>query len=34
MKSTKKNSVKVEEKTPFAQRHPRIDFMIGLALLA
>lgn len=31
MKSRKKNSVK--EKTPFAQRHPRINFMIGLALL-
>lgn len=33
MKSTRKNSVKVEEKAPFAQRHPRINFMIGLALL-
>lgn len=32
MKSTKKNLVKVEEKAPFAQRHPRIYFMIGLAL--
>ncbi len=33
MKSTKKNSVKVKEKAPFAQRHPRINFVIGLALL-
>lgn len=31
MKNTKRNSVK--EKAPFAQRHPRINFMIGLALL-
>lgn len=33
MKSTKKNSVKAGEKAPFAQRHPRINFVIGLALL-
>lgn len=33
MKSTKRNSEKVEEKAPFAQRHPRINFMIGLVLL-
>lgn len=33
MKSTKKNSVKVKEKMPFAQRHPRINLLIGLALL-
>ena len=31
MKNTKRNSKK--EKAPFAQRHPRINFMIGLALL-
>jgi len=34
MKSTKKDSVKVEEKAPFAQRYPRTNFVIGLALLA
>ena len=33
MKSTKKNSVKAGEKATFAQRHPRINFVIGLALL-
>ncbi len=33
MKSTKKDSVKVEEKEPFAQKHPRINFVIGLAFL-
>lgn len=33
MKSTKKDSEKVEEKAPFAQRHPRINFVIGLVLL-
>lgn len=33
MKSTKKGSVKVREKKPFAQKHPRINFMIGLVLL-
>lgn len=33
MKSTKKGSAKVKEKMPFAQRHPRINFMMGLALL-
>lgn len=26
--------MKVEEKAPFAQRHPRTDFVIGLTLLA
>ena len=31
MKNTKRNSVK--EKVPFDKRHPRINFMIGLALL-
>lgn len=34
MKSTKKGSMKVEEKAPFAQRHPRTNFVIGLTLLA
>lgn len=29
----KKGSVKLEAKAPFAQGHPRINFMIGLALL-
>lgn len=33
MGSTKKDSAKVKEKIPFAQRHPRINFMIGLTLL-
>ena len=33
MESTKKNLVKTEEKMSFAQRHPKINFMIGLALL-
>lgn len=33
MKSTKNGSVKLEEKAPFAQRHPRINFIIGLVLL-
>lgn len=33
MRSTKKDSAKVNEKLPFAQRHPRINFMIDLALL-
>lgn len=33
MESTKKISVKVEEKVTFAQRHPKINFMIGLVLL-
>ena len=33
MQSTKKDSEKVEEKAPFAQRHPRINFVIGLVLL-
>jgi hypothetical protein len=33
MKSTKNGSVKLEEKAPFAQRHPRINFVIGLVLL-
>lgn len=33
MKNTKKDLVKTEEKVSFAQRHPRINFMIGLALL-
>lgn len=33
MRSPKKDSRKTEEKMSFAQRHPRINFMIGLALL-
>lgn len=33
MESTKKDLVKTEEKMSFAQRHPKINFMIGLALL-
>ena len=33
MGSTKKGSAKAKEKIPFAQRHPRINFMIGLTLL-
>ena len=33
MGSTKKDSAKVKEKIPFAQRHPRINFMIGFILL-
>lgn len=32
MGSTRKSSMKVKEKIPFAQRHPIIDFMIGLIL--
>lgn len=31
--SMKKDSTKAEKELPFAQRHPRINFMIGLALL-
>lgn len=33
MESTKNGSVKLEEKAPFAQRYPRINFIIGLVLL-
>lgn len=33
MKSTKNGSVKLEEKAPFAQKHLRINFIIGLVLL-
>lgn len=33
MKSTKESLVNTEEKMSFAQRHPRINFMMGLALL-
>ena len=33
MGSKKKDLTKVKEKIPFAQRHPRINFMIGLILL-
>ena len=33
MGSTKKDSAKVKEKIPFAQRHPRINFIIGFTLL-
>ena len=33
MKVTKKDSVKVEEKELFAWKHPRINFVIGLAFL-
>lgn len=33
MRNTKKGSEKVEQKMPFVERHPRINFMIGLALL-
>ena len=33
MKRTKMSLVKTEEKVSFAQRHPRINFMMGLALL-
>lgn len=33
MKSTKKDSAKMKEKMPFTQRHPRINYMIGLTFL-
>lgn len=34
MKNRKKDSTKTKEKLPFSQRHPRINFLIGLILLA
>lgn len=33
MKNEKRDSLKANEKIPFSQRHPRINFMIGLTLL-
>lgn len=33
MVSTKKGSAEVKEKIPFAQRHPRINFIMGFTLL-
>ncbi len=33
MKNVKRDSIKAKEKIPFSQRHPRINFMIGLILL-
>ncbi len=33
MKNVKRDSIKAKQKIPFSQRHPRINFMIGLILL-